>query len=59
MDSPAVGATEVVASAISISGIPKDIRTPTPEAGASTEDVLRSVGYDADQIAAMRAQGVI
>ncbi|HJS86986.1 MAG TPA: CoA transferase [Acetobacteraceae bacterium] len=59
MDSPAVGATEVVASAINISGVPKDVRAPTPEAGADTEAVLRSVGYDADQIAAMRAKGVI
>jgi formyl-CoA transferase len=59
MDSPVLGATEVVASAINISGVPKDIRTPPPEAGADTDEVLRSVGYDADQIAAMRAKGVI
>ena len=59
MDSPALGATEVVASAINISGVPKDIRTPPPEAGASTEEILRSVGYDADQIAAMRKKGVV
>jgi len=59
MDSPALGATEVVASAINISGVPKDIRTPPPEAGADTDAVLRSIGYDADQIAAMRAKGVI
>ncbi len=59
MNSPAVGATEVVASAINISGYSRDIRTPTPEAGASTDEVLRSVGYDDDQIAAMRAKGMI
>jgi crotonobetainyl-CoA:carnitine CoA-transferase CaiB-like acyl-CoA transferase len=59
MDSSALGATEVVASAINISGVPKDVRTPTPEAGADTETILRSVGYDNDQIAAMRDKGVI
>ncbi len=59
MDSPALGATEVVASAINISGVSRDIRTPTPEAGASTEEVLRSIGYKEDQIVAMRAKGVI
>jgi formyl-CoA transferase len=59
MDSPALGATEVVASAINISGVPKDVRTPTPEAGADTEAILRSVGYEADQIAAMRKKGVV
>jgi crotonobetainyl-CoA:carnitine CoA-transferase CaiB-like acyl-CoA transferase len=59
MDSPVLGATEVVASAINISGVPKDIRTPPPEAGADTDAVLRSIGYDADQIAAMRKKGVV
>ena len=59
MDSPAIGATEVVSSAINISGYPKDVRTPTPEAGADTDEVLRSVGYDDVQIAAMRDKGVI
>jgi crotonobetainyl-CoA:carnitine CoA-transferase CaiB-like acyl-CoA transferase len=59
MVSPAVGNTEVVASAINISGFSRDIRTPTPEAGASTDEVLRSVGYGADEIAHMREKGVI
>jgi crotonobetainyl-CoA:carnitine CoA-transferase CaiB-like acyl-CoA transferase len=59
MHSPTVGETEVVASAINISGFSKDIRTPTPEAGASTEEVLRDLGYAAQDIQAMREQGVI
>jgi crotonobetainyl-CoA:carnitine CoA-transferase CaiB-like acyl-CoA transferase len=50
---------EVVASAINISGFAKDIRLPTPEAGSSTEEVLRGVGYDDVEIADMRAKGVI
>ena len=37
----------------------KDIRTPTPEAGADTDDVLRSVGYSDAEIAEMRAKGAI
>ncbi len=59
MDSPVLGETEVVASAINISGYPKDVRTPPPEAGADTDAVLRSVGYDEAQIAGMRKRGVI
>ncbi|MDQ2804300.1 MAG: CoA transferase, partial [Pseudomonadota bacterium] len=59
MDSPNVGATEVVASAINISGFSKDVRVPTPEAGSATDEVLRSVGYDAAAIARMREEGVI
>ena len=50
MHSPTVGDKEVVASAINISGFSKDIRLPTPEAGSSTDEVLRGVGYSAATI---------
>ena len=59
MHSPTVGDKEVVASAINISGFSKDIRLATPEAGSSTDEVLRGVGYDAREIADIRAKGVI
>ncbi len=59
MNSPAVGEVEVVASAINMSGVSRDIRAPTPEAGAHTDEVLRSIGYSTAEIAAMRAKGVI
>jgi crotonobetainyl-CoA:carnitine CoA-transferase CaiB-like acyl-CoA transferase len=59
MHSPTVGDKEVVASAINISGFSKDIRLPTPEAGSSTDEVLRGVGYSAREIEDMRAKGVI
>lgn len=59
MHSPAVGDKEVVASAINISGFSKDIRLPTPEAGSSTEEVLRGAGYSAREIEEMRAKGAI
>ncbi len=59
MHSAAIGAKDVVASAITMSGFSKDIRSPTPEPGADTEDVLRGVGYDPEEIRAMRNQGVI
>jgi crotonobetainyl-CoA:carnitine CoA-transferase CaiB-like acyl-CoA transferase len=54
-----VGDKEVVASAINVSGFSKDIRLPTPEAGSSTDEVLRAVGYSDAEIAEMRATGVI
>jgi len=59
MHSPTIGDTEVVASAINISGFSKDIRLPTPEAGSSTDEVLRSVGYSDDEIATLRSKGVV
>jgi formyl-CoA transferase len=59
MDSPLMGTQEVVASAISITGFSKAIRKPTPEMGSSTDEVLESVGYSADEIAEMRKKGAI
>jgi crotonobetainyl-CoA:carnitine CoA-transferase CaiB-like acyl-CoA transferase len=56
---PRLGEIELVGSAITLSGYPKDIRTPTPEAGAHTEAVLKEVGYSATEIAGMRAKGAI
>ncbi|HST76450.1 MAG TPA: CoA transferase [Acetobacteraceae bacterium] len=56
---PKLGDIELVASAINISGYPRDVRTPTPEADADTADVLRSVGYSDGEIAEMRARGAI
>jgi crotonobetainyl-CoA:carnitine CoA-transferase CaiB-like acyl-CoA transferase len=53
------GSTEVVASAINISGFSKDIRVPTPEASSSTDEVLHSVGYSDAEIADMRKKGAI
>jgi crotonobetainyl-CoA:carnitine CoA-transferase CaiB-like acyl-CoA transferase len=59
MHSPVIGDADVVASAISMTGFSKDIRMATPEQGASTDEVLASVGYSADEIAAMRKKGAI
>jgi crotonobetainyl-CoA:carnitine CoA-transferase CaiB-like acyl-CoA transferase len=59
MESPAIGTTNVVASAINISGFSKDIRLPTPEASSSTDEVLRSIGYSDTEIADMRAKGAV
>ena len=59
MHSPTIGDKEVVSSAINISGFSKDVRTPTPEAGSSTNEVLRGVGYSTREIEDMRSRGVI
>jgi formyl-CoA transferase len=56
---PTLGETPLVASAINLAGVPKDIRSPTPEAGADTDAVLRTVGYSDNELATMRAQGDI
>src|SRR5579871_2027902 len=38
---------------------PPTLRTPTPESGQHTDEVLRGLGYSAAEIAGLRAQGVV
>jgi formyl-CoA transferase len=59
MTHPKLGNTQVVNSAINLSGVPKGVRTPVAEAGEHTVEVLRSVGYSEMEIDNMRAKGVI
>jgi formyl-CoA transferase len=59
MASPYIGETEVVASAINISGFSKAIRHHTPDAGEHQDEIMKSVGYTDAEIASMREKGVI
>lgn len=56
---PRLGRIELVGSAITLSGYPKEIRTATPEAGQHTEEVLQEAGFSDVEIAEMRAKGAI
>ncbi len=49
----------MVAHAINISGFSKAIRAHTPDAGEHQAEILKSVGYTDEDLAAMRAKGVI
>ncbi len=59
IDHPRLGRTEVVASPLNLQGVPKGIRSPTRDAGADTEAVLREAGLSDDDIAQMRREGAI
>ncbi|MCC6535076.1 MAG: CoA transferase [Burkholderiales bacterium] len=59
MASKQLGTFDVVASAINITDVPKDIRSATAPAGEQTDEVLASVGYTPAEIEKLRAQGVI
>ncbi|MBV8913889.1 MAG: CoA transferase, partial [Acetobacteraceae bacterium] len=54
-----LGPTELVASPINMSGIPRGIRAAPPERGEHTEAVLRGLGYDDTEIAELRSKGAI
>jgi crotonobetainyl-CoA:carnitine CoA-transferase CaiB-like acyl-CoA transferase len=59
MHRPGLGDVDVVASPINMSGLSKEIRLPTPEAGAHTDEVLRAAGYSDADIDQLRQKGVV
>jgi len=57
--SPQLGETRLVASPLNIAGVPKGIRSPTPEAGAHTDEVLHWLGCSDQEIGKLRTAGVV
>jgi len=55
----ASGRTVVVGNPIKLSDTPGGVRTPPPQFGEHTDGVLRSLGFGAEQIAALRRQGLV
>jgi formyl-CoA transferase len=53
------GDINLVNSPINLEGLPKKIRSATPEAGEHTVEILQSIGYGPDDIEKMRAAGAI
>jgi crotonobetainyl-CoA:carnitine CoA-transferase CaiB-like acyl-CoA transferase len=56
---PQLGETALVGQAVKLSRTPSELKTATPALGEHTDEVLAGLGYTADQIAAMRSEGVI
>jgi len=59
LDHPTYGRIEVVASPINLSETPATIRTPGPEFGQHTEEVLLELGYTWENIALLKEQSII
>ncbi len=59
VEHPRLGRTELVASALNLSGVSKAVRSPTPEAGEHTAEVLRGLGYTDAEIEDLRCQGAV
>ena len=55
---PLFGDTRMVGSPLNLDGLPRTIRTPTPEPGEHTEDVLRWLGYSEREREALGTAGV-
>jgi crotonobetainyl-CoA:carnitine CoA-transferase CaiB-like acyl-CoA transferase len=54
-----LGPERVVASPLTFSGVPKDIRAAAPDIAADTDAVLGEAGYSAAELAALRDRGVL
>ena len=57
---PTLGAFDIVGQPINMTAAaqPDELR-PAPDPGQHSDDVLQSLGYDADAIAALRERGVV
>ncbi len=54
-----LGTLSLVASPVMMSGLPRGVRTATPERGEHTEQVLRDLGYDDETITDLHEKGAI
>jgi crotonobetainyl-CoA:carnitine CoA-transferase CaiB-like acyl-CoA transferase len=59
VEHPRLGRFDVVASPLTLSGVSKAVRSPTPDAGAHTAEVLRGLGYSEAEIEDLRRQGAV
>ena len=56
---PKLGDIELVAQPVKISGAEFTVRSPTPELGEHSDEVLMEAGYDQAEIAALRSAGAV
>ncbi len=56
---PKLGEIELVGQAVSLSRTPWEMRGPAPERGEHTDQVLRELGYQGQDISRLRNEGVV
>lgn len=56
---PRLGEIDLIAQPCEITGFDREIRTATPDLGEHNDEILASLGYDAEAIAKLRAERVI
>jgi formyl-CoA transferase len=59
MDHPVEGRIRALGVPVKLSATPGRIRRPAPGLGEHTDEVLRSAGFSAEEVAALRAEGAV
>jgi len=59
VDHPRLGTFNVVNQAIKMSRTPSSVRTPTPDQGQHTDEILAELGYDASAITQLHESGAV
>ena len=59
VEHPALGRLDIVRNAVRMTVTPPTVRTPSPDLGDHTSDVLGELGYMPTEIARLRADGMI
>ena len=59
LDQPGIGPVRQAGFPIALSRTPAEIKRPAPALGGQTEEVLEAIGYDAERIEKLRAEGVV
>ena len=59
LDHPTAGRIKNIGVPVKLSETPGSVRSPSPLLGQHTDGVLSDMGYSEDEIAALRAAGVI
>lgn len=57
--SPALGEIRLVAQPMTLSGTPSSLRSPPPENGEHTAEILSEFGYSGEQIEVLRREGTV
>jgi len=59
VDHPRLGRFRILNQAVKLSRTPASMKTPTPELGAHTDEVLSELGYSSSEIQLLRKTGVV
>jgi crotonobetainyl-CoA:carnitine CoA-transferase CaiB-like acyl-CoA transferase len=56
---PELGRLDILRNAVRMTNAPGTVRTPSPDIGADSDEVLTELGYPREEIDRLRAQGVV